>query len=533
MSGLAPYNVTLASTSPFFIYLPNRDGDASLTWNSSYTESPVWPPVANQQEPKGIPYRRTLSASATMEFEYLGSDVYLCLTDGGASYSLTVDGTPVPGNVGQDAACTGYPTETVLLHSSGVRMGNHKAQLKVSASSSHEFRFFGGVVTMGVTSGSSHVLSKEVDDLASGWAMVPGRDLGANGWQSGADQTSSNTIANGHSWTCIYDPVNTQSASYTFSGAGGVLLRGTIGMGLEVFSIDFDGDHFPMDATSVWPDTSGVVMFARGGLDPKKQYTIKLNNFNENYPTCDKLYYLPPSQHLLACCVNLDGLVLLGDGDGTFTSVPEPPSTPGGNAPQTPPTSTPAPNPPITDSPITSPLPLKPSPTPDPTPDPAPNHKPRTGSIVGASLGGVACAAFIVAAGLVLYFKWRKRHARKGAAGATAITPHTQIAESQPASRFSGDRQPSYVRRHKLHALADAVVPRTTDVSSTSPFGSESMEPSEARSTTTASSRQRHVAPEVLEEVLAFVAERMDGEGASRRRDPNGGEPPTLPAYRW
>lgn len=545
MSGLAPFNVTLASTSPFFIYFPNRDGDPSLTWNSSYTESPVWPPIANQQEPKGIPYRRTLYGQATMEFDYLGSDVYLCLNDGGATYTLTVDGTRVTGNAEQDAACSDYPTESVLFHSSGVRMGNHKAQLTVTASSTHEFRFYGGVVTMGVTSGSSHVLSKQVDDLDPQWKMVPGKELGLgpNGWQSGSDQPSSNLIANGHSWTCIYDRANPQSASYTFSGAGGVLLRGTIGMGLEVFSVEFDGTTFPMDATSVWPDTSGVVLFARGGLDPKKQYTITLKNYNDHYQTCDRLYYLPPSQHLLACCVNLDGLVLLGDGNGTVSSQPKPPASPSGNAPQSPPTSAPTPSPPdTTDSPhpATSPESLSPGTAPshpDATPPPAPDHKPSTGSIVGASLGGIACATCLVAIALVVYFKWwRKRHSPKAAPDALVITPPTQISESRLAQGFSGDRQPSRVRRHKLHALADAAAPRKpatvtgTEVSGTSLFGSESMDPSEARSTTTASSRQRNMPPEILEEVLAFVAERMDGEGSSRRRDPSAA---ALPAYRW
>lgn len=136
---------------------------------------------------------------------------------------------------------------------------------------------------------------------------------------------------NTHSFTCIYDSVKTQSASYSFTGAGGVLLRGTIGMGLQVFSIDLNEEHIPLDATSVWPDPSGVVLFARGGLDPGTKYTITLRNFNENYPRCDSLYYLPPSQHVLACCANLDGLVLLGDGQGTPPSLPPSQYVPSGH----------------------------------------------------------------------------------------------------------------------------------------------------------------------------------------------------------
>lgn len=77
-----------------------------------------------------------------------GSDVYLCLSSGGASYTLTVDGTPVTTTrSGSDSACTGYGADT-LLYSSGVRQGNHDVQLKVSASASEEFRFWGGIVTM-------------------------------------------------------------------------------------------------------------------------------------------------------------------------------------------------------------------------------------------------------------------------------------------------------------------------------------------------------------------------------------------------
>lgn len=374
-------------------------------------------------------------------------------------------------------------------------MGSHTAHLHVMASSAHEFRFFGATVTMGVTSGSSHVPAKEVDDLDEGWTMIPGRGDDDRHWQHGSDPASSNLIDNGHSWTCIYDSVYTQSASYNFSGAGGVLLRGTIGTGLEVFTIDFDGKHFPMDATSAWPDTSSVVMFMRGGLDPNKTYNIKLSNYNENYKTCDQLYYLPPSQHLLGCCVNLDGLVLLGDGGG---SVPAPP---------------------------------RPDPPPTP-PSPAPRRTSRAGVIVGATMSVVAAMAII--AGLLLYFKWRKTHNGRE----PAINPHavpatdSQVPAFRQPPRFSGDRYPSRPRDQKL-----------SDFSRTNPLKSISMTDrnvpslhiSEASSGVSASLHQRQMPPQVMEEVLALIAERMDEEGSSRRRDPThpSAEPATLPAYRW
>lgn len=95
-------------------------------------------------------------------------------------------------------------------------------------------------------------------------------------------------------------------------------------MGFQVYTIILNGESIPLDATSVWPFSNGVNLFFRGGLDPTKQYTIALKNWNENYPTCDQLYYLPSSQHLLACCANLDGLILLGDGGGSAPPPPPP-----------------------------------------------------------------------------------------------------------------------------------------------------------------------------------------------------------------
>lgn len=76
-------------------------------------------------------------------------------------------------------------------------------------------------------------------------------------------------------------------------------------------------------------------------------------------------------------------------------------------------------------------------------------------------------------------------------------------------------------RQDKIRALADAAMipkplPTSTDVSrGPTPFWAESMDPSEIvtaseTGTDAFSRRHRRMAPEDLEEVLAFVSQRMD-----------------------
>lgn len=86
--------------------------------------------------------------------------MYLCLADGGAAYTLTVDGHAITTKgSATDPACSEYTGAETLLSSSGVSMGSHNVQLKFSSIGAHDFRFFGGIVTMGVTSGrcASHI----------------------------------------------------------------------------------------------------------------------------------------------------------------------------------------------------------------------------------------------------------------------------------------------------------------------------------------------------------------------------------------
>ncbi|KZV82412.1 hypothetical protein EXIGLDRAFT_843763 [Exidia glandulosa HHB12029] len=260
-----------------------------------------------------IPYRRTSTQKASMEFDYIGADVYLCFVGIGASYAFTVDGNLITETRSSaDPACSKYIGAETLLFSSGMSMGKHSARLTFSSIGTEDFRFFGGIVSMGVTSSSTQLRERHIDDVDAGWAMVPGRGDSWS-WQTQTDAPSANLINNTHSFTCIYDGANVQSATYNFTGAGGVVLRGTIGVGLQPYTIELNDEVIPLDATSVVQYAQSVNLFFRGGLDPSKQYTISLRNWNENYPYCNRLYYLPPTQPLMACCANLDGLVLLSE----------------------------------------------------------------------------------------------------------------------------------------------------------------------------------------------------------------------------
>lgn len=168
---------------------------------------------------------------------------------------------------------------------------------------------------------SSKIVEKQIDDQDPLWDISPQR--GTDGWQYSNDSAADGLLGNGHIWTCIYNGESPRSASYTFTGVGGVIMRGTIGMNIQVYSVDFDGETTALDATSVWPDPRAGVLFFRGGLNPLKQYTITLRNFNANFPQSNSRYYLPSNQHLTGFCASLDGIVLLA-GDNAEVSAGTP-----------------------------------------------------------------------------------------------------------------------------------------------------------------------------------------------------------------
>ncbi|EJD48362.1 hypothetical protein AURDEDRAFT_183332 [Auricularia subglabra TFB-10046 SS5] len=387
-----------------------------------------------------------------------------------------------------------------MVYTSGVAQGHHDVEINVNGTV-QEFRFFGAVISMSVTSlsDSTQIVEKPIDDQDPLWDIAPER--GPSGWQYSNDSRANGLLGNGHIWTCIYSA--TRSASYTFTNTGAVILRGPVGINVQGYSVDLDEGTTALDATSVWPDyrpdpRSGVLFF-RGGLNPLLPYTITLRNFNPKFPQSDSLYYLPSNQHLTGFCANLDaGLVLLaGDGDATPTG-----------------TRTTTQNGPRATEPTL----------------PAATAGRHTALIVGAVFGAVVAAGIIFVAAFAVVR--RRRRALRRSDQAFPLTPAPE---------------PRHVRSEKLRAIASALPGAKRRRSTWAPDASLALRRSESESAgasapvtsdATASSRRRldEMPPEILGRLLNLVAVRMDGEGDASAPSPGDAVSETTalpPRYRW
>ncbi|KZV82416.1 hypothetical protein EXIGLDRAFT_843766 [Exidia glandulosa HHB12029] len=189
-----------------------------------------------------------------------------------------------------------------MLAVDGLQFDTHNVEVAVSASSTAEFHFNGGGITMGVNGrGASGVMPVTFDDQDAAWSLSPGRKPASpSGWDTA---TSSRLYQNTGTFICPYGEGG-PSASYTFVGAGGVVLNGYVWRDSHAFSILLDGETHNVDATSLWLDGTAVLL-AKGNLDPTATHTITIVNYNSDDPNCTKEH---PN---VFCCVGFDSLVLL------------------------------------------------------------------------------------------------------------------------------------------------------------------------------------------------------------------------------
>jgi len=99
--------------------------------------------------------------------------------------------------------------------------------------------------------------------------------------------------------------------TYTFTGAGGVVLYGNVWPDAHYLTVIFNDESpwYWMDATSSWEDGQSV-FYARGGLDLNDTHNITIINdstYQWNCTTRD----LRPGQEVRRCCVGIDALMLL------------------------------------------------------------------------------------------------------------------------------------------------------------------------------------------------------------------------------
>ncbi|KZV99097.1 hypothetical protein EXIGLDRAFT_831668 [Exidia glandulosa HHB12029] len=351
---VAPYNVTFSAASPVFTYTPFRDGDLLNGWNATAIGS-LWP--------TGTAYRCTQAASATLAFNFYGTSLRMCVLPS-IGYGVNIDNTPYPWISSQSGACSSYPGE-IMITFDGLHATEHTVALTSGASPDSEFCFLGATTTMAVNGGGT-VVEKPIDDQDPSWIFQPGR--GSNAWDSHTEQVGAGHSNDSETFDCIYTPDHV--ASLNFSGASGLVLWGAHRVTYEFYTITLNEETFRLDASDPLPQDR-YALFARGGLDPKQNYTLSIQNWNDDKPCED---------HMFPCCMTIDDVVLLSvTGDKTSASGTS-------TATETQPTTTDDPR--ATDPPPRS-------------------HKNKNlPAILGGTLGGAAVLIFL---GLLAHILWTRR----------------------------------------------------------------------------------------------------------------------------
>ncbi|KAH7103654.1 hypothetical protein BKA62DRAFT_654758 [Auriculariales sp. MPI-PUGE-AT-0066] len=395
--GLVPYNFTLPPIAGVWQYSPYKQAAADVGWNASFTNSPQWPdPMSLSGNGNGVSYFRTQVSEAQVSLNFQGSGVFFCYTDNGAQVALTLDGSvstlkTAPG--GSDPACQSTGASTVA-YASGLAVGPHTAVVRVAASASHEFQFFGGMLTSviptnGAVGSTANIAEKWIDDTDPSWTYQP--PVGAPNWDpTGTGQNLYNLTT---TFTCMYSQGNLTTRSFT--GAGAAVLYGNAWRDSHDFTVELQGGGLS-ETTSSDMSTTGwnmgqQVVWLRANLDPEQTYTITYRNWNPSNPECRGFI---PAGGVRYCCASIDALKLLSI---EVTGAP-PPST--SNSPQ------------------------------NPTQTTASNKSSNLGAILGGVCGGLALALAIA----VLVFFLLRRRRRQDQEDYTVARSYTSPAPAQWAT---------------------------------------------------------------------------------------------------
>ncbi|KZV91446.1 hypothetical protein EXIGLDRAFT_769888 [Exidia glandulosa HHB12029] len=377
---MTPYVVDLSAPSPLFDYRPYRESDAAIGWNASYTESAVWPSIPpNNSQPHievpglGFAYRRTRLNGASVSVSFEGLGFYVCFTAGGATYELTLNGSATDAaRSAAGSACKKSGAESFIAVD-GLSVGTHDAVLTVTSQPADEFRFFGGGVTLGLgTNGFEVDDSMIIDDLDKGWKFSPRSEPRATWDLHRGPSYFDNTLT----FNCLYGPQYT--ATYTVTDSVGVVLNSALGWNDHAFSITFDDVVYNMDTTSHWLDNN-TIFFAKGNLNPTASYDLTIASYSSDVPNCQSIDEFGQPVNRL-CCISIDSVTLLKASTSLLTSTTTSATT-STSGTTTSSTAT------ATQHSGTS-LPL----------------------IVGSALGGLFLALALVAVGVCVFLRRRRKH---------------------------------------------------------------------------------------------------------------------------
>ncbi|KAH7097028.1 hypothetical protein BKA62DRAFT_760221 [Auriculariales sp. MPI-PUGE-AT-0066] len=310
MSG-QPFAFTAAS--PLWVYSPQRDGAITDGWNAGDSNDPN-ATSGNGKTRAGAAVWRTQLAGSAVELSFTGSGAAICFSPGDAEYEITVDSKAVDSSEiknGDDVhTCEGVGIEKAFIVEGLDATLGHKLKLEVTKPKS-VFNFFGGAYLLPTDSQGRVIQDHPVissDDEK--WVLKEGQ-RGVNAWDT-VNRTQAVVGSPPPLFNCIYKPETT--ASFTFNNAVGFAISGYVWPDAHSFSITTDSTTVNLDATSSWEE-GPIVLYAQGGLNPSIEHTVTLRNFNIDDPKCNG-----EGSNTRACCTSFHELLLLRPPPATATT---------------------------------------------------------------------------------------------------------------------------------------------------------------------------------------------------------------------
>ncbi|WVQ79457.1 hypothetical protein IAT38_001556 [Cryptococcus sp. DSM 104549] len=261
-----PYNITLNDQASALTYLPSRDGPASSTWNSSYTDSP-WSEYSIDAMGQGTSYHHTSAANASVTIEFVGCAVYAWGQASSGEVELRVDGEVV------DSKGDG---ENLLASATGLKYGWHRTKVVVKGGSS--VAFLGFTVTAGLGN-VGLATSFSTMDFSTNGTFADGLSL------DGAWRTT-DTPATNSSYPHIISYAAYETVTFGLPANTTLLLiRGASRNTHGPYSVALS----PASSTAAWPAnqtftgntswlTLDTIKYFASGLNPSVQYTVTVEN---------------------------------------------------------------------------------------------------------------------------------------------------------------------------------------------------------------------------------------------------------------
>ncbi|KAK4689925.1 hypothetical protein P7C73_g192, partial [Tremellales sp. Uapishka_1] len=121
LTSASPFNITLSDQSPAISYSPSRSGEATSTWNVTYSSTP-WATYAEQTIGLGTSVHYTTAVGALASLSWEGTAVYVWGSSGAGVVNMTVDGVYKSGSGIRDG---------LLGWATGLSAGWHTVEVRV------------------------------------------------------------------------------------------------------------------------------------------------------------------------------------------------------------------------------------------------------------------------------------------------------------------------------------------------------------------------------------------------------------------